>query len=121
MENLAANAMTWSGSKGTYHLHGIAQSSLKQFECTKARVFSFLDELALQIRSLLLGTNLAPGMVQAATEKKKYFKQGEQWSCYLDIDKRGNYILRISSHDLSLEGTQLRLVSKNWQREIILN
>ncbi len=120
IEHLAVNAMAWSGSEGKRRVTELRKQAINNLEEQANHPLAFLEELALQIRSLLSGTNLVLGMVQAATEEKKYFKQGEQWSCYLDIDKRGNYILRISSHDLSLEGTQLRLLSKNWQREITL-
>jgi len=121
IEHLAANAMAWSASEGKRRIQELRKQALNNLKKQEVLDLSFLGELALQIRSLLLGTNLAHGTVQAATEEKKYFRQSEQWSCYLDIDKRGNYILRISSHDVNLEGTQLRLVSKNWQREITLN
>jgi hypothetical protein len=120
IEHLATNAMAWSGSAGEQPIQELRQKALTDFDKPIAGAVSLLQELALQIRSLFLGTNLTPGMVQAATEEKKPSQQGEQWSCYLDMDRRGNYILRISSHDLSLEGTQLRLFSRNWQRDIML-
>lgn len=120
IEHLAVNAMAWSGSDGKLRIKELRKQAINNLEEQTSDSVSFLEELALQIQSLLSGMNLISGMVQAATEEKQDFKQGEQWSCYLDIDKRGNYILRISSHDLSLEGTQLRLISKHWQREIML-
>jgi len=120
IEHLAVNAMAWSGSEGKHRIQELRKQAINNLEEQAGHSRSFFEELALQIRSLLSGTNVVSGMIQAATEEKKDFKQGEQWSCYLDIDKRGNYLLRISSHDLSLEGTHLRLVSKNWQREIML-
>jgi hypothetical protein len=121
IEYLAMNAMTWSGPEGRQRLKELRGQTIKKLDEEASHSASFLEVLAFQVKSLLSGTNLAAGMVQAATEEKKDFKQGEQWSCFLDMDRRGNYILRISSHDLSLEGMQLRLVSKNWQREIMLN
>lgn len=120
IEHLAVNAMAWSGPEGKRRIQELRKQAINNLREQASHPLSFLEELALQIQSLLSGTKLVLGMVQAATEEKKYFKQGEQWSCYLDIDKRGIYILRISSHDLSLEGTQLRLFSKNWEREIML-
>ena len=120
IEHLAVNAMTWSDSKGKNRVTALRKRALNHAIEQDTSVSSLLQELAMQIRSLFLGTNFVAGVVSAATEEKKYFQQGDEWSCYLDKDKRGNYTLRISSHDLSLEGTQLRLRSKNWQREITL-
>jgi hypothetical protein len=121
IEHLAVKTMAWNGSEGKRRVRELRKQVINNLQEYEASTSSFVEELTLQIRSLHSGRSLALGMVQAATEEKKYFKQGEQWSCYLDVDKRGNYILRISSHDLSFEGTQLRLVSKNWQKEIMLN
>lgn len=120
IEQLAMNVMTWSGSNGTHRVNELRKQALIDLNDENVRGHSFLEELALQVRSLFLGANLGVGVVSAATEEQKQFQQGDQWSCFLDRDKRGNYTLRISSRDLSLEGTQLRLFSTNWQQEITL-
>ena len=120
IEHLAIQDLAWRGSKGTHRLQTLRHQILNQLSSQPAPILSLLEELARQIQSLLSGTGLTSGMVHAATEEKPSFQQGEQWSCYLDTDKNGNYRLRISSHDLSLEGVHLRLFSKNWRREITL-
>ena len=120
VEHLATNAMGWSGVSVRSRFNELRQRVLSELGRQNTPRSSFLETLALQIRTLLLGTDLTAGIVRAATEEKTNFQQSDQWSCYLDTDKRGNYVLRISSYDSTLEGSRLRLISKNWQQEVTL-
>jgi hypothetical protein len=120
LEHLAVKAMAWSEAVGAQRLKKLRRQALENLSANDTLSPSVFEELARQIGQLLWGMNLGRGFVSAATEEEKPFEQGDQWSCYLNKDKRGNYTLRISSRDLSLEGTRLKLHSTNWQQEITL-